>query len=155
MKTWERTLKVLIFTIFKLVFKLKQWPDFNGDDVKLMKDFRTYIDILQTTINLLSCFEKVNSVDVEKALIEQANILESKFIPDKDTLETWNNPLIMADLPDLLNSLFDDEVIDLIKELAEVDAEVENGKEIIKDYAWKLEKSIQDIKSIFRVKFSA
>ena len=50
-KTSEKVLKSLIFVIFKLIFKLKQWPDFNGEDVKLMKDFKSHVEILQTTIN--------------------------------------------------------------------------------------------------------
>ena len=50
-KTSEKVLKNLIFVIFKLVFKLKQWPDFNGEDEKLMKDFKSHIEVLQTTTN--------------------------------------------------------------------------------------------------------
>ena len=98
----------------------------------------------------MSSIEKLSVIDVEESLKTQHKALETLQMPDGDTMAIWNNPLINCNLKDCMSFLIDDEVIELLKEFAEVQSQVDEGKEVIKDYARQIEKSIQDIKSIYR-----
>ena len=154
LKTWEKTLKSLILTIFKLVFKLKQWPDFGDDDKVLMKDFNESVDILQTTLNLMSWVDKLNYIDWQKALEDQNKNLELLKEPDEESLQLWSNSLINCSLEELVSNLLDEETIDLIKKFSSIHEEVNERKEIIKGYGVKIEESIQDIKTLYRTKMN-
>ena len=94
----------------------------------------------------------VESIDVQKALENRDNMLALKSVQDKETMESWNSDLVSWDLNTLIEWLFDEEVIDLIKTMATLNDEVNQGREIIRDYAEKLDQSIQDLKSIYRIK---
>ena len=94
----------------------------------------------------------VESIDVQKALENRDNMLALKSVQDKETIESWNSDLVSWDLNTLIEWLFDEEVIDLIKTMATLNDEVNQGREIIRDYAEKLDQSIQDLKSIYRIK---
>ena len=84
------------------------WKTFVSISVRYIIQFLWFIDTLQTKLNLLTVIEKLNAIDVHKALDDKTKKWELQQISDKVlTPSTFTND---PSCDDLAKYIIDDEV---------------------------------------------